>query len=473
MIVPAHSGRSRSAVAESRLASFLGDHAVRFLLCFLCLFPAIAFAAEPAFKAGVATVVITPAEPLWMAGYSSRNKPAAEKEHDLYAKAVALEDASGTKLVIVGTDLVGLPRTISEPVAQEVAKRAGLPRERLMLTSSHTHCGPVVRDNLMDMYDMPAEMRRKVAEYGDVLKDKLVEVILAALKDRKPAVLHRGQGTARFAVNRRKPTPTGFANDANPEGPVDHSVPVLRVTTPEGKLRAVLFGYACHNTTMQYFKWSGDYAGFAQIELEHKHPEAVALFWMGCGGDANPLPRSKIELCQKYGKELAISVDEVLTHGKLTEITGSFTAKYAEIALDFDKIPGREHWTAEAATKNYILQTRATKFLKMLDAGGKIPDQYPHYPVQVWTLGDLLWISLGGECVVDYSHRLKKELGKDRPVWVTAYANDVMAYIPSERVLKEGGYEGDTSMQAYGMPTKWAAGIEEKIVGKVKELATK
>jgi Neutral/alkaline non-lysosomal ceramidase, N-terminal len=446
---------------------------MRWLITLIALAPIAAVAAEPKFKAGVASVVITPSEPIWMAGYASRNKPAEGKEHDLLSKAVALEDSAGTVLVIVGTDLVGLPRSISEPVAREVTKRIGLPRERLMLTSSHTHCGPVVRDNLMDMYDMPAEMRPKVAAYGDFLQQKLIEVVVAAVKDLRPAVLHRGEGTARFAVNRRKPTPTGFANDANPEGPVDHSVPVLRVTTPEGKLRAVVFGYACHNTTMQYFKWSGDYAGFAQIELQQKHPEATALFFMGCGGDANPLPRSKLELCQKYGKELAVSVEEVLSQGKMTEITGSFTAKYAEIALDFGKLPSREQWTAEAASKNYILKTRATKYLKMLDAGQKVPERYPHYPIQVWTLGDLRWIALGGECVVDYSHRLKKELGQDHSVWITAYANDVMAYIPSERVLKEGGYEGESSMQAYGMPTKWAAGIEEKIVGKVKELAGK
>lgn len=446
---------------------------MRYSLLIACLFPIFAVAAEPKFKAGVASVVITPSEPIWMAGYASRNKPAEGKEMDLFAKAVALEDSAGMTLVIVGTDLVGLPRSLSEPVAREVSRRTGLPRASLMLTSSHTHCGPVVRDNLMDMYDMPAGMRPKVAAYGDLLQQKLIEVVVAAIKDLRPAVLHRGEGTARFAVNRRKQTPKGFDNAANPAGPVDHSVPVLRVTSPDGTLRAVILGYACHNTTMQYYKWSGDYAGFAQIDLQHKHPGALALFFMGCGGDANPLPRSKLELCQKYGKELALSVEEVLTQGKMTEISGSFAASYAEIPLAFAPIRSREQWQAEAAGKNYILKTRAAKYLKLLDAGEKIPEQYANYPVQVWKLGDLLWIALGGECVVDYSHRLKKELGVNRPVWVTAYANDVMAYIPSERVLKEGGYEGDTSMQAYGMPAKWAAGLEAKIVGKVKELAGK
>ncbi len=261
-----------------RAAQLFWNSRRAYLLTLVALIPTYALAAKPRCKAGVASVAITPTEPIWMAGYASRNKPAVGKEMDLFAKAVALEDPAGTVLVIVGTDLVGLPRSLSEPVAREVSKRTGLPRERLMLTSSHTHCGPVVRDNLMDMYDMPADMRPKVAAYGDLLQQKLVEVILAAIKDLQPAILKRGEGVARFAVNRRKQTPKGFDNAANPAGPVDHSVPVLSVTSPGGKLRAVIFGYACHNTTMQYFKWSGDYAGFAQIDLQQKHPGAVALF---------------------------------------------------------------------------------------------------------------------------------------------------------------------------------------------------
>jgi hypothetical protein len=374
-------------------------------------------------------------------------------------------------LVIVTTDLVGLPRSLTAPVAEEIKKKTGLPRECLMFTSSHTHCGPVVRDNLADMYDITPEMRQKIAKYTEELRAKLIQVIVDALQDLKPAILQHGKGTARFAVNRREVTPKGIINGRNPDGPVDHDVPVLRVTTPEGKLQAVIFGYACHNTTLQFYEWCGDYAGFAQAEIQLKHPEATALFFMGCGGDANPLPRSTVELCKKYGHELAIAVEDVLKSDKLTPIQGKVTARYGEIELPFDTIPNRDHWMADMLSKNFALRTRAARFLKILDDGGKIEDSYRYYPVQVWKLGELLWIALGGEAVVDYSYRLKKELGQDRPVWVTAYANDVMAYIPSLRVLKEGGYEGDSSMIPYGMPTKWGPSIEEKIVGKVKELA--
>jgi hypothetical protein len=406
---------------------------------------------------------------MWMAGYGNRNKPAEGKLTELYVKALALEDPKGERLVLLTSDLVGIPRSLSEPVAEEVNKRKGLPRERLMFTVSHTHCGPVLNDALHSMYDMPPAEAKKIDPYTDKVKGWMFDVIVRALDDLKPAKVAYGKGTARFAVNRRKPTDHGFINDANPDGPVDHAVPVLRVQTPEGKLRAVAFGYACHNTTLQFYQWCGDYAGFAQQYLEDKHPGATALFWMGCGGDANPLPRSKVELCKKYGRELADAVEDTLA-GKMTPMTGTSAAKYAAIALPFDKLPSRAQWESDRKSKLFAVRNRAEQYLRRLDHGEKIDDHYRHYPVQAWRLGELTWVALGGEVVVDYDLRLSRELGRDAPLWVGGYANDVMAYIPSLRVLREGGYEGDTSMIYYGMPTKWGPAIEEKIVAKVHEL---
>jgi neutral ceramidase len=436
----------------------------------LSLAPLQAAEVNPAtWKAGVAVQVITPTEPLWMAGYGSRNKPAEGKLTELYVKALALEDARGGRLVLLTSDLVGIPRHLSESVAGEVKRRKGLPRERLLITCSHTHCGPVLRDSLSDMYDMPPELAARVGPYTDRVRDGMINTIVRALDDLKPARLAFGTSTVRFAVNRRKPTEKGIINAANPEGPVDHDVPVLRVQSPEGKLRAVVFGYACHNTTLQFYQWCGDYAGFAQQYLEEKHPGAVALFWIGCGGDANPLPRSTVELCRKYGRELADAVEGALA-GKLTDIRGDSAARYATIELPFAKLPTKEQLAADRLSKQFAVRRRAERLSKVLAEGGKLDDHYRHYPVQVWRLGELTWVALGGEVVVDYALRLKRELGRDRPLWVTAYANDVMAYIPSARVLAEGGYEADSSMIYYGQPSKWAPAIEAKIVGKVHEL---
>src|SRR5262249_38598665 len=138
--------------------------------------------ADPAFKAGVATKVITPERPMWMAGYASRTKPSEGKIHDLYAKALCLEDSAGKRLVLVTTDLVGIPRYLSEQVSAEASKKFGIKREELMLTASHTHCGPVLRENLIDMYGLSPEEADKVAAYSKKLAGDLVEVIGAAVK---------------------------------------------------------------------------------------------------------------------------------------------------------------------------------------------------------------------------------------------------------------------------------------------------
>jgi neutral ceramidase len=436
----------------------------------VCVLAGSLRADESQVKAGVASRTITPGESMWMAGYGNRNKPAEGKLQDLHVKALALEDLAGEKLVLVTSDLVGVPRELTDAVAETVRQRAGLPRERLMITVSHTHCGPVLRGSLNDMYNMPPDQWQKVDAYTEQLRGWMIDTLLDAMAHLKPARLAIGKGTARFAVNRRKPTPNGFINDRNPAGPVDHDVPVLTVKTPEGELRAVVLGYACHNTTLQFYQWCGDYAGFAQQYLEERHPGATALFWMGCGADANPLPRSTVPLCQKYGRELADAVEGVLG-SSMTPVKGTFSARYARIELPFDRLPSREQLSADLLSKNFALQRRAARLLKKLETGEKLDEGYAFFPVQIWKLGnDLLWVALGGEVVVDYSLRLKKEFAGARPVWITGYANDVMAYIPSLRVLKEGGYEGDTSMIYYGMPSKWAASIEERVLGKVHEL---
>jgi neutral ceramidase len=440
-----------------------------FLIGLLFALPAQA-EQERGWKAGVAARVITPSQPLWMAGYAGRTRPAEGKLHDLHVKALALEDPEGKRLVLLTADLIAMPRGLAQAVSTEVQRRAGLPRERLLLTVSHTHCGPVLEDDLRGMYDMPAAEAAKIGPYTEKVRDRMIAVIITALGDLKPARLAVGQGIARFAVNRRKPTAGGFINSANPAGPVDHAVPVLRVLSPEGKVRALAFGYACHNTTLSFYQWCGDYAGFAQIELEKKYPGAVALFWAGCGADANPLPRRTVELCMKYGKELAQAVLDVAS-GKMTEVTGISQAAYAEVALPYAKIPDKTQLASDLLSKRYAVKTRARRLLSVLEKKGKIDDHYRHYPVQVWRLGrQVTWIALGGEVVVDYALRMKKELRGERSVWVTGYANDVMAYIGSARVIEEGGYEGDTSMVYYGKPSKWSTAVEEIIVKKIHEL---
>ena len=159
-------------------------------------------------KVGVARIKITPEGPIWMSGYASRDKPSQGVVQELWAKALAFDDGRG-RVVIVTTDLIGLPRSVSDAVAAQVQKQHGLERGRLLLNSSHTHTGPVVRPNLNVMYDLDDEGDRKLKEYSQRLTDRLISVVGAALGDLAPARVTLGHGNAGFAMNRREPTATG------------------------------------------------------------------------------------------------------------------------------------------------------------------------------------------------------------------------------------------------------------------------
>jgi hypothetical protein len=428
-----------------------------------------AFGARQAWKAGFAQVSITPRGPLWMAGYASRTKPSDGVIQELYAKALALEDHSGKRAVLVTSDLLGFPAVVSHNIATRVEEQHHLTRAQLLLSSSHTHGGPVLDKMLGLMYPMNSQQWADVEAYTSELEDKIVKLVGAALKSLRPARLSFGHGEASFAMNRRARTNEEIVIGVNKEGPVDHDVPVLRVDDKHGKLRAVVFGYACHNTAARDFmQFHGDYAGFAEAWLENHHPGAVALFASGCGGDANPYPRGTIELARQHGEELAGGVEKVLVQ-ELQSVRGPLKTAYEEFPVAFATPPGREELQAQLESKDVYHRNWAEAMLKILDRDGHLPAEYP-YPLQIWQFGqDLTLIALGSEVVVDYDLRLKKELGAEK-LWVAAYCNDVFAYIPSLRVLEEGGYEGGGAMVYYGQPGPFAPTIEETIIGKVHDL---
>lgn len=419
-----------------------------------------AHAAEPLWQAGVARVVITPDQPMWMSGYGGRDHAAEGKIHDLYARVAAFQDPQGSKAVFVSLDLVGVPGQMVSEISADIEKRHQIPRRSLMVDCSHTHCGPALDDRLSYMLAMKDEDWAQVRAYQKILTAKITGAIDAAIKDLQPAKLSTGQGTCGFASNRRQPIGTG---------PYDHSVPVLRIESPAGDLRGLIFGYACHNTVLGFYQFCGDYAGFAQLYLEDRHPGAVAMFFIGCGADQNPLPRRTLERAEKYGRMLGVAVDDVLDRGTMKPVTGRLRTAFEQIELAFHAVPPREFFENALKSSSAFEQRRAKLLLREWDRDGALPSGWP-YPVQAWQLGDhLTWVALGGEVVIDYQLRLKKELGADR-TWVTGYANDVMGYIPSERVLTEGGYEGDTSMIVYQLPSKWKAGLENQIVDTVHRL---
>ncbi len=444
------------------------------LVALLCCGTGAVSADEFGWKAGVARVVITPETPVWLAGYGSKRPPDG-KLHDLWMKALALEDNAGRRVVLITSDFQGVPRSMSDRVFTQLEKKFNLERQHVMFTFSHNHCGPRLGDDLVDYYPVEDEQVKLVEEYTDLMVTKSVELVGEALSRLAPAKLQTGEGKATFAVNRRNnpeaDVPDMLAKGIPLKGPVDHSVPVMTVTRPDGKIEAILFGYACHPTTLSFFTWCGDYPGFAQVELEKNHPGATAMFVNTCGGDQNPLPRRKVKLCQKYGHMLAVAVEEVLNQDEpLKPVSPGIRTAFELVDLPYLEVVSREELSRLLQDGNAIRARWAARMLKKIEAGDKFESAYP-YPIHAWQLGsEMLVIGMGAETVVDYALRFKREFGPG--TWVLGYADDMISYIPSRRVWEEGGYEGGSNLYEYGRPAfRWSGDIEDRIAEAVHKLA--
>lgn len=464
-----------ATTTDMRPDAFALRWAAGLVLAGLSLAPSPGSGAEPAeLQVGLAVRDVTPPVPIRLAGYAARKRPADRVDQPLLAQALAWRNPTGERFVLVALDNCEVSRAFMEPVLAEYAARFQLARGQVAVVCSHTHSGPVLDDVLSDMVDVPAEDRAQIAAYSRQLRTGLVEVVGAALADVQPAQLEYGLGRATFAMNRRVYQGDRVVFGDNPDGPVDWDVPVLRLRGTNGAVRAVLFGYACHGTSVRtgddWYVVSPEYMGYARRLLEAHLPGARALFVPGFGADADPAPRGQLVHAQQHGLELAGAVMAVLNR-PMRSVRGPFRFAYREVSLPLVEPPDRAQLEKDAQSADRYVRARAAAYLKRLDAGQPLP-RAVDLPVGVLRLGDDLTVVLmGGEVVVDYSRRLKRLLAADHP-WLVAYAYETPCYIPSIRLIKEGGYESDYSLVYYGYYGPFQTAIEDRLVQHVLSLVS-
>ena len=444
----------------------------------IAAFSSFAFAQENAnsdlIEIGIARVDITPSEPIRLSGYRVRTEPTGEVDGKLWAKALALGSDKQKPAVLITVELVGITRTITDALAERLTEKAGVTRDRLAVCVTHTHSGPFVKGNLPNIFGMPipAKHQNAIDRYMNELEKKLTRVAIEALRQRKPARLSWSQGNVDFAANRR----TGYVarslkKGTKPPAPVDHDLPALFVHGTDGKLRGILLSYACHCTTLggnNYNRIHGDWAGEAAMRIEKRHPDAIAMVAIGCGADQNPKPRGSMDYVEAHGKQIADEIDRLLKQAghPLQTIP---QCRYSIAELPFGKLPTDADLKQRLKSKTERVRYYAQMMLDRKSKGIQPPGTL-EYPIQTWAFGnDLAMVFLPGEIVVDYGLRLKRELDSSR-IWVNGYSNDVPCYIASKRVISEGGYEVDTSMDSYDKPTRFDPSIENIIIKKTHEL---
>ena len=428
-----------------------------------------AASSQAIWKAGVSRVAITPKQPMPMAGFASRTHNSEGMLHDLWAKALVIEDGKGKRAVMVSSDLLGFPKSVSDKIRNKLKIRFGLNRDQILLNSSHTHSAPVLDGALLDIYTLNKAQLESISNYSALLEELIVNMVGEAISDLEPAELYAENGVTRFQVNRRNNNAVLLTQLSELQGPNDYAVPVIKVLNSKGSIKAITFGYSCHPTVLNGYQWSGDYPGFTQLELEKAHPGATALFFQSAGADQNALPRNTVPLARQYGRELAAAVERVLEED-MKKLGSGLMTTYSELQLPLQSAPlEAELVNISAKTANAYEKRWADRMLIETRAGKKMITSYP-YPIQVWKIGELPVVSLGGELVVEYAIKVKQMLGPD--AYVFGYSNDVMNYIPTSTILKEGGYEGDVAHVVYGMPANWQVGIESAILNEVYRLAS-
>lgn len=436
------------------------------------------------FHCGFAKADITPNDPVRLSGYGNRAKPSEGVETKLFVRAMALKADDGPLHVLLAVDTIAFSAEMTDSIFELVREPYKLSRSRFVTCSSHSHATPHLSTGLKNIFATPMseEERRNADVYTELVRSQCVAAVAAAVADLKPAVLSTTEGKATFARNRRALKDgvwSGFG--VNPDGPTDHSLPVIFVKEPvTGKLRGLLFNYACHGTTFggDYNRVNAEWSGYASANLEQRFPGVVALSTIGCGADQNPDrdPKRALELAQAAGSEIDEEVAGLATKAAKS-ITAAPVASFGFAGLPIDR-PTVDELKQRLNSNRPQERHHAEVMLEIHERMGRLPESYP-MPVQVWRFGDeFAMVFLGGEVCVDYSHRVKRELAPKLTagdaagpkVWVSGYSNDVFGYVASERMRPEGGYEVDYSMIYFLQPGRWSTGTENVILQRVHEL---
>jgi neutral ceramidase len=447
--------------------------------CLLLVLPALKLSAQtpasPALEVGLAVREISPELPIRLAGYAGRKHAAEKQDQPLVVEALALRNPSGERFVFVALDNCEVSHAFIAPVVEQCQAQYHLDRGAVAIISSHTHSAPVLESTLTDMLQPSPREEAQIRKYSQFLKAKLVEVVGAALTNFQPALLDAGAGRATFAMNRRVYDGDKVVFGDNPEGPVDWEVPVLRIKGTNGAVRAIVFGYACHGTSVRagddWYVVSGEYMAYARQQLEAVEPGTIAMYLTGMGADSDPAPRGLLVHAKRHGLELAGAVAGVLDH-PMRPVRGTFKFAYDQVDLPLADPPSREQLEKDVQSNDISMKLRAEAYLRRLDDNEPLPASVK-LPVAVVRIGDdLTFVLMGGETVVDYGRQLKRLLALDHP-WTVGYAYEVPCYIPTARLIKEGGYETESSLIYYGYYGPFRTSIEKILLDHVAALAAR
>ena len=411
-------------------------------------------------QAGLAEIEITPPIGYRMDGYFTERLSTGVKD-PLMAKALVFQQGD-TKSALVVCDLLGVPQTLTREVRARAAARTGIPAENIAVTATHTHTGPLFSGERARIFSELAAAKYGTdplarINYVETLRDRLVDVIVAANAAVSPATLEFVAASEdRVSFNRRYhlndgtvATNPGISNPkiVGPAGPIDPDLPFILISkekTPVGSLTV----FAMHLDTVGGTEYSADYAGQLAHGLRREFGDRfISMFGTGTCGNINHIDVSGTRRysARLIGEQLAISVLSLRSREPVAN--SALAAASGRVTLPLRKVSDTQITAARANAPKigttelpFLAQVETVTTLDLASRGPALDTE-----VQVFRVNrDLAIVLLPGEIFVELGLAIKRA-SPFKHTLVIELSNDNPAYIPTEKAFKEGGYEPTNS----------------------------
>lgn len=430
---------------------------------------------------------MTPEQPVFMHGYGHRSEKSVGMLDELYVKVALLE--ANKRLLIVTLDALGADISFVCGVKDVLQERFGLQHEDVLINFSHTHysvylTGEDASRRLPGLFSIAQSGwadRSDALDYTEDVKlfrhirDIIVRLVDDCSRNLFEGELQVGSIQSDFAVSRRRPDGNGGV-EWKPyyEGEIDKELLVLKLIDAGGAVKGILYNYGCHPTGMtDYMKFSNDFVGHASRMLEASFPGAFAMFLQGCGGELKPRmgadgdqfrPLSYEEIT-KAGQRLGQEIADLLREGEFRTVECEFRTALVEPLLYTEQTSAAfyEPMANSDATAPFYRSAARRTIAAIED--GTIQDRLPHF-IALWHLdaGTRL-VAMEGEVSTEYSLLIKRLL-QPCTTLTLGYTNGVCSYIPTRKMIAEGGYEATCNF-FFHLRGNFVPEIEDIIVGQI------
>jgi hypothetical protein len=378
---------------------------------------------------------------------------------DLMAKAVVVGTGE-ERIALIACDLITMSAEVTAEVRQLVEAATGIPGERVMVCSTHTHTGPEIRGG---------RPIKRNEEYVAGLPGRIAAAAIAAAAKARPACICIGHDHEEgLAFNRRfryndATEQFGMSGDqvAGPAGPTDPELGVVAFReSPEAMPFAVIVNYSLHIDVTGGTKISADFPAVMTKVLRGVYgPDVIVLYVQGACGNINhvpygkdwPWPRKGVWKSEQVGRALggkAIAIVEKALPSP------SQTVGSAREILDVPRYPLDDLVAARVAKAKAgegqgltnAVDKRLLERLEDYDPTGTDPRE-----VQALRLGDAVFCGAPGEYFVEWGLEVKK-WSPFPYTFIAELANDAVGYIPTYEAFRRGGYEATPIVSVRSTP---------------------